>query len=656
MLSRVPIKVSAPLLVGVPVLGVGLWLSLMWWSQSRDAVTDLADQNIEQIHELASNKVADVLSMPLRVCQMNAHLVRSGGLDPGDLESWRATLVEQSRAFDELSAIAWGGADGRSAWISRYADGSTYWALKDDGSAPTMDEWRIEPSGALAESSINTFDFDLFSRPWFTTPRDVGAPTWCEPFVWLGGSDSEGVTLGLSYGIPIDGPTGALLGIVDADFSLNDLSDFLRSIEIGKTGVAVLASRDGRLLAASFDTPIVDDDLERLAAADSPDRVVAAAAARFIGGGEDVLAQHTEITVDEETYLLRASRVGEEVGLDWTLTTIVPERDFLAQVERGFARSSITSLLAVLGTVVLGLVAARWLVAPLLTLVTAVRRIGQGDLDTRVEFRHAPEYQQLAREINEMTLGLQDRMRMRKSLSMAMEVQRNLLPSETPTVEGLDIAGHSTYCDETGGDYYDFLDVAGGEEGRAMLVVGDVMGHGIAAAMLMATARGILRSRCSAAGSLADFLNHLNGMLVEDTGGDRFMTMLLVTLHAPKGEMRWASAGHGPPIVYDTQSDSFPEYAQGGVPLGIIAEEDYDEHTERTLRPGMIILAATDGLWECKNENDKLFGMGRLRELLRVHADRSAEEISQTIREALARFRGPTQPDDDLTFVIVKIV
>jgi sigma-B regulation protein RsbU (phosphoserine phosphatase) len=132
MLSRVRITLSAPLIVGVPVLVVGLWLSAMWNRQSQRAVADLAQQNIEQIHELAANKVADVLSIPVRICEVNAHLVQSNALDPSDLEAWRPTLVRQAQAFEMLSAIRWGGADGRSAWVSRYADGSYYWAIKDD--------------------------------------------------------------------------------------------------------------------------------------------------------------------------------------------------------------------------------------------------------------------------------------------------------------------------------------------------------------------------------------------------------------------------------------------------------------------------------------------------------------------------------------------
>jgi serine phosphatase RsbU (regulator of sigma subunit) len=643
------------LLFGLPVLAVALLLTVMWNRQSQDAVIELADQNIEQIHALAAAKVADVLSIPVRICEVNAHLIQAGLLDPADLPAWRETLVNQASTFDMLSAISWGGADGRTAWVSRYADGSFYWALKDDPSATTMNEWRLDAGNILTEEPTNTFDFNLFSRPWFLTPRDAAHATWSEPFVWVGGEESEGVTLGLSYGIPLRNATGDFLGVIDADFSLNDLSSFLRSVEIGKTGVAVLATTDARLLAASNDTPVVAPDSNRMNAHESPDPLIMAVA-DFIGTAEVVRDTHVEIGIGGEVYYIRASPIGRELGLDWTLTTIVPEKDFLAEIATQFHQSTVTSLVAVALAVIVGLIAARWIVAPLVTLVTTVRRIGQGDLDVHVDIRHAPEYTKLADEINGMTVGLKDRMRMRESLSLAMEVQRNLLPSDDPNIKGLDIAGHSTYCDETGGDYYDFLEVTGSEEESVVVAVGDVMGHGVAAAMLMATARGILRSRCAVPGSLADFLEHLNAMLVPDTGGYRFMTMLLATINAQRQEMRWASAGHGPPIIYDAGTDRFPDIDGGDIPLGIYAEVDYEEYVETGVSTGYIILAATDGLWETKGKDGDLYGMDRLRALLRDNAHRSAAEISEVIRNTLAQFRGPTGQDDDLTFVIVKVI
>lgn len=655
MSRYLPIKVLAPLLFGIPVLAIGVWLSLAWNRQARTAVNRLADQNIEQIHRSAATKIADMLSIPVRVCEVNQHLISAGLLVPTDLDGWRPTLVHQSRTFDVLSAISWGSADGKATWVSRYADGSYYWALKDDPASATMTQWKLGRDGHIVSDSMSTFEFDLSTRPWYQTPRDARRAIWSEPYVWVGGDAGDQKMLGISYGIPIFNGGQELMGVIDADFSLNDLSRYLGQLKIGETGMAVLVTRDGRLLAASNDTPVVAAGEQQVLTLESSNPLVVAAGS-FLKNEQASHESRAVARIDDETYYLRASRVGEEFGLHWTLATIVPEKDFLGEINAEFSRSGLISFIAVIMAVGLGLVAARWLVNPLTQLVEAVRKIGQGDLDTRLEIEHAPEYSKLASEINQMTIGLKDRMRMQKSLSLAMEVQRNLLPAASPKFHGLDIAGHSTYCDETGGDYYDFLDVSGTDEDTAVLAIGDVMGHGVAAALLMATARGILRSRCAVPGSLADFLNHLNDMLVVDTQGERFMTMLLITLSARKDALRWASAGHGPPILYDRQSDSFQELDGGGLPLGLVEGESYSEYRQPGIKSGTLILAATDGLEETMNEAGDQYGKSRLLELLRENADKTAQEISQIIHETLAAYRGGNSQDDDLTFVVVKVL
>lgn len=655
MLTRLPIRVLAPLLFGIPVLVVGLWLSTKWNRQSQQAVAELADQNIAQIHNTIATKVTDVLSIPVRVCQVNEHLVNSEVLAVDDLTEWRETLVEESKAFDELSCIAWGGTDGRAVWVIRYADGSIYWAVKSDGDGSTMDEWKLDATGHPVTSTKSSFDFNVKTRPWFRTPRNAKQPTWCEPYVWVGGEDSQGTTLGISYGIPMFDDSDQLIGVVDADFSLNDLSAYLGKLKVGKTGMAMLVAGDGHLLATSGGVDMVTEDSKQVLTQDSDNPLVAAAGEKA-AGSELSDKERSHFDLNGQTYFLRASKVGGDVGLDWTLLTIVPESDFTASIEAAFARSWLTSLLAVAAAVALGFLAARWLVDPLTRLVTAVRRIGQGDLDTRIQIQHAPEYSNLASEINKMAEGLQDRMRMQRSLSLAMEVQRNLLPADAPEMRQLDIAGHSTYCDETGGDYYDFLDVSGTDEDTAVLVIGDVMGHGVAAALLMATARGILRSRCAEPGSLADFLTHLNDMLVVDTQGERFMTMLLVTLSGGGDQLRWASAGHGPPVVYDPVSDTFPELDGGGLPLGLMDGEHYEEYIQKDIRPGTILLVSTDGLEETMDHAGEQYGVDRVRDILRKHASKPAEAISQAIRQSLATHRGEASQDDDLTFVVAKVL
>ena len=255
-----------------------------------------------------------------------------------------------------------------------------------------------------------------------------------------------------------------------------------------------------------------------------------------------------------------------------------------------------------------------------------------------------------------MTAGLRDRLRLRQSLALAQEVQQNLLPSDTPKMDGLDIVGHATYCDETGGDYFDFLDIQGLPETTAAIALGDVVGHGVPAAMLMATARGILQSRCRQPGSLDDLLTHLNNLLVGDSGGDGFMSMLMMTVDAVRKEMRWATAGHEVPVIYDAQDDKFIELKGTGMVLGLKTDNTYTEEKFTDVKSGQIYLALTDGLWETFNKDGDMFGMQRVHELIRSYAHLSAAEISAKITEDVTRFRGKERPEDDLTFVIVKVL
>ena len=121
-------------------------------------------------------------------------------------------------------------------------------------------------------------------------------------------------------------------------------------------------------------------------------------------------------------------------------------------------------------------------------------------------------------------------------------------------------------------------------------------------------------------------------------------------------EMRWATAGHDAPIIYNPASDRFIELAGNGIALGLKKNVDYEENRFPDVRPGQVYMVLTDGLFEAFNKNGKMFGKKRLRKLIRNFARLSAKEIAEQINIELAIFLGDTSPDDDLTFVIVKVL
>jgi len=662
MMSQVSIRVTAPILLVLPVLLASGVLVAIWSSQSGSVVHRLASQQLSQIHDQIGQHVESFVGLPARVNQANIALIESGRFDPAEPREWGPVLIEQFRAFGALSAITWGGEDGQCTWVARYAgdDEHLYYAIKDSRTGDEIVEYRVDLDGAIAEEPAGTFEFDPRLRPWYIAPREAGRPAWSEPFLWVGGSDEEQATLGIAFGWPLFGDDRELIGVMDADLSLQDISRYLSVMRIGRTGRAYLVDNKGLMLASSTGAALTDGSNERLGAVNSDQPWIASSAralAAAHGSVGSVDREHREIIeIEGRREWLRASPLMHDTGLHWVIVTVAPESDFLAEIMTGRRRSAWFTAGVTLGTLGLGVLLAMFLVRPIVALSRHVRRLGEGELDREIDLPYTRELARLSTDINLMTSDLRDRIELRRSLALAMEVQQGLLPSETPRVNGLDIAGHSTYCDQTGGDYYDYLEIAELTPSAAALVVGDVMGHGVAAAMLMATARGILRSRCTEIGSLSGLLQHLNNLLVEVTGGNRFMTMVLITIDGERGELRMASAGHDPPIVYRPDEDRFVDLQTGGLPLGIVPDEQYKEFTCDVLPPGAVVLASTDGVWEARNESDEMFGKDRVCEIIRANADRSAQEIADAIVEGVQDFCGEARQLDDITFVLARLI
>jgi sigma-B regulation protein RsbU (phosphoserine phosphatase) len=258
--------------------------------------------------------------------------------------------------------------------------------------------------------------------------------------------------------------------------------------------------------------------------------------------------------------------------------------------------------------------------------------------------------------INEMTEGLKERDLMKRSLELAMEVQQNLLPKENPRIKGLDIAGKSIYCDETGGDYYDFIKLDGGRPANIAIVVGDVSGHGIPSALLMATARAFIRQRAYLPGGLSQIISDVNRQIVgdvEDSG--QFMTLFYMTVDQDNRCLEWVRAGHDPGIFYDPEKDLFEDLDGPGLALGINSEWNYVTNRKEGLKEGQVIVLGTDGIWEAQNLDGKMFGKEAICRLVRENTDAEADALLDVIIDCLDYFRDGFKLQDDVTLIVVKI-
>ncbi|MEM6551639.1 MAG: SpoIIE family protein phosphatase [Planctomycetota bacterium] len=468
------------------------------------------------------------------------------------------------------------------------------------------------------------------ATPWAGSARIVG--------LYLASAE-EGVLAGLAGG----GMTGEGLGLTPY----------------------VLYDTSGMIDRARLDDPVRRDFSSIV---DDAEREALVAELRETGRG--VL----EVTVGGVRTLVAFGRMSTDLERPSFVLVMVPLEALLepANALAGRIDAALWEQLATTGVVVVAMVllvgvlawwSARTVTRPVQRLAEAAERLAGGDLETRVEdTKRNDELGSLERLFNQMTPRLRDRVRLKGALQVAMEVQQSLLPGRPPELEGVQLSGGSWYCDETGGDYYDFLELEQVGDGRVGVAIGDVTGHGIAAALLMATARALLRARIGHPGSLAEVFADVNRELTGPGFSGRFMTLFYLLLELGGGGgggrlgLRFVSAGHDPALVYDPATDTFSELEGTDVPLGIEAGWAFKEHVAEAPPAGSVMFMGTDGIWEAFNSADELYGKDRLKAAIRRHAGLDADGLAEAIRRDVDAFRGGCEQKDDITMVVVKFV
>lgn len=243
--------------------------------------------------------------------------------------------------------------------------------------------------------------------------------------------------------------------------------------------------------------------------------------------------------------------------------------------------------------------------------------------------------------------------KMESELQVARNIQRTMYAVDHVEIPGYETAWISRSCDDTGGDYLDLIKLT---DPRVAFCIGDVSGHGISAALLMATGRANLRALLSVQeDSIKEVVEHLNYLLghdLLDTG--RFMTCFLSFLDYERHELSYVNGGHDLPLFRPGDQNEVVALKTSGVPLGLFDHWEYDEAETLRFVPGSALFMTTDGVWEAHNAENELFGKERLTELFCANADKSAKEIIDIVLAEVEGHLGGLHPQDDLSLVVVK--
>jgi sigma-B regulation protein RsbU (phosphoserine phosphatase) len=325
----------------------------------------------------------------------------------------------------------------------------------------------------------------------------------------------------------------------------------------------------------------------------------------------------------------------------------------LAPIQRVIRRLAVSralsiGLLLVLVLVTINVLLIRWVRRPIQDLVNGVQSVASGDFAQRIEESGAAELRLLGRGFNEMAVCLQrDDLRRREEMAKAERIHLSLLPVAELEIPGVAWAASYVPAETIGGDYHDILPCP---DGRILVVIGDVCGHGVPAALISAMVKALLKQAVDQGAKPSDMIQVLDRELTSLTGPEHFVTFLAVFYDPPTGRIQYVNCGHEPGLVVSSSGRIRGRLAKAGMPLGITMNSEREVGVS-ALDPGDRLCLWTDGLAELPAPDGRMLGRDRLAALLTCPRGTDPfRTVSDLIAEA-QRFHGSHAFPDDVTLV-----
>ena len=525
---------------------------------------------------------------------------------------------------------------------------------------------------------LNTIpsSYDPRTRDWYIRAVQSGDLSWSDPYI-----DASGKGLMVTCSRPVPASTGNSTWVVAADVTLSTVNADIINTQIGDQGYAMLIDDRGNVIARpgiSAGEKGWDESFEMENLLTSNNSAFAAVAQNMVAGQTGIARVPFS---DGEKYVAYAP----VKSVNWSVALVVPVDEVIAPAEntRGqivnatsdtgvhlnqtmnSAKGLFIALFVLLFVMVAGLsvLFSQVITRPVAALKRGSEAIGAGDLGYRVEIHTGDEFEDLAHSFNTMAADLKEHMdelerttaekeRFAKELEIAKGIQQSFLPDTAPDIAGIEIAAKNIPALEVGGDFYDFIPLG---KDRWGLVIADVSGKGVPAALFMALSRTLIRASTLANADPAVAIGHANQLICEDSKTDMFVTLFYAILDSRAMTLDYVNAGHNPPLLLKGTSSDVVLLKARGIALGLTDEMDL-QSARMDLRPGDVLVLYTDGVTEAINDHEEEFGEQRLLSVIMENRTLPAAELLEKILNAISTFAGNRPQHDDITLLILHAV
>ena len=510
-------------------------------------------------------------------------------------------------------------------------------------------------------------------RPWYVGAKELGDTYWTAPYIDVG---SEKLVITCSH--PFYGANGGFMGVVGIDVIVEDLNDEIVNIDVGRNGYAFIMDSDGKLISTGGG-PSVGDIFERIRD-------------NWRDGNHEYRELAARMITRETGFERVATPIGEKFiaysripTTGWSLAIVQPVSEIMelvtensAAIENmtgetlGVIRSMIREMMFNF-LIVLALAAAviayfsdrmsNKIIKPVTTLEECFERIAAGELDTMVELKTGDEIERLGASVNAMARELKEyignlqtvtaeKERIGAELDVARKIQASMLPCVFPPFPDrgeFDIYATMQPAKEVGGDFYDFFFV---DDDTVAVIIADVSGKGVPAALFMVIAKTLIKNTALAGERPEAIFEIINDMLCEGNEAGMFVTAFMGYLDIKSGVFTYVNAGHNPPVLLSNGRADFLKMKSGFVLAGM--EGIYYKQNEIVLQKGDELFLYTDGVTEAMNDEMTLFGEARLVAAAKNHYGLPLKEFTVSIKHEIDKFVEGAEQADDITMLALR--
>ena len=523
------------------------------------------------------------------------------------------------------------------------------------------------------EERLLPADYIITERKWYKTAESSGQVTLIETY-----GDGLDKSLIVTCSAPVWNSSDELAGVLAIDIKLKYVCEEIISSKIGENGFAMLIGQSGQIISApgmGEDSP--GDSLESITSF-SPQMT------EVFKHLQNGTTGFKETVIGDKEYYMAYSPVAVS---GWMLAVLVPKEETIkpaldssktieneTQNTMKELEEILRHMVFIFAVVCVGLMAGVFLLTirmsdkiagPIKKLTTDVRRISNGDLDYRTEIKTGDEIELLGDAFNSMTGSLKDyiinyaqisaeKERIATELGVAASIQKNMLPEGKVFGEKFELFADMNPAKEVGGDFYDYFLT---EDGGLWIVIADVSGKGVPAALFMVIAKTLLKNQASHTSSPGEVLKNVNNQLCEHNDAEMFVTVFIARYDFEKKILECANAGHNQPL-FCKEGETFQWLSlEPGFVLAGFENMEYEDFTI-SMNSGDRIIFYTDGVTEALNKEEILYGEERLEDRLNkpeVLEKDTPEDIVSYIKEDIRVFADGAEQADDITIMLLKI-